>query len=247
MRGSLALKLCLSLVAVAAAAAPATAATLSASPSAVNFQYSPGEPELQPVFVDVTASDGSSPVLTVTVTPGIGTPAALFPQPIVENLDTIQVYFDDATFNSLPPGIYTATITITATGFAALAIPVTFSIDATISIIPSPTSLTFDVPSGPTVQTVALSGTNGAVVGFSLSSSTSPVGGKWLSATASPSSTPATLTVTINPVNLPAGTYTGSVAVTPSSGAALVIPVSLQVKSIVLAASPASISGETPK
>ena len=242
MRGSLALKLCLSLVAVAAAAAPATAATLSASPSAVNFQYSPGEPEPQPVFVDVTASDGSSPVLTVTVTPGTGTPAALFPQPIVENLDTIQVYFDDATFNSLPPGIYTATITITAPGFAALAIPVTFSIDATISIIPSPTSLTFDVPSGPTVQTVALSGTNGAVVGFSLSSSTSPVGGKWLSATASPSSTPATLTVTINPVNLPAGTYTGSVAVTPSSGAALVIPVSLQVKSIVLAASPASLT-----
>src|ERR1035438_3174803 len=111
IRGSLALRLCLCLVAIAAVAARATTPTLSASPSAVDFQYNPPEPAPLPVNVTVTASDGSSPALTVAVTPGTGTPATLFPNPVVSG-DTLQVYFNNATFDSLGPGIYNATITV---------------------------------------------------------------------------------------------------------------------------------------
>src|ERR1022692_1768237 len=121
IRGSLALRLCLCLVAIAAVAAPATTPTLSASPSAVDFQYNPPEPAPLPVNVTVTASDGSSPALTVAVTPGTGTPATLFPNPVVSG-DTLQVYFNNATFDSLGPGIYNATITVSAAGFANLTI-----------------------------------------------------------------------------------------------------------------------------
>ena len=240
--GSLALKLCLSLVAAAVAATPAPGATLSASPSAVDFQFSPGEAQPQPVIVAVTASDGSSPVLTVTVTPGAGTPAALFPQPLVDG-DSLQVYYDDNTFNTLAnePGIYTASITVSATGFGALTIPVTFSIGGALSIVPSPASLTFSVPSGPAVQTLTLTGSGGAAVSFSVAASTT-TGGKWLTATANVSYTPATLTVTVNDANEPTGTYQGNIAITPTSGAAVTIPVTLQVGTNALTASPASLA-----
>lgn len=239
IRGSLALRLCLCLVAIAAVAAPATTPTLSASPSAVDFQYNPPEPAPLPVNVTVTASDGSSPALTVAVTPGTGTPATLFPNPVVSG-DTLQVYFNNATFDSLGPGIYNATITVSAAGFANLTIPVTLSIGGALSILPSPTTLTFNA-SGPTVQTIELSGNGGASISFSLVSSTN-AGGNWLSATANASFTPATLTVTINPLNVPGGTYTGSVRVTPTSGSTLTIPVTLQVGPTTLAASPASLT-----
>src|ERR1022692_2956067 len=228
IRGSLALRLCLCLVAIAAVAARATTPTLSPSLSAVDFQYNPPEPAPLPVNVTVTASDGSSPALTVAVTPGTGTP------------DTLQVYFNNATFDSLGPGIYNATITVSAAGFANLTIPVTLSIGGALSILPSPTTLTFNA-SGPTVQTIELSGNGGASISFSLVSSTN-AGGNWLSATANASFTPATLTVTINPLNVPGGTYTGSVRVTPTSGSTLTIPVTLQVGPTTLAASPASLT-----
>ena len=250
--GSIALKLCFYLVAIAAVAAPAMPATLSAAPAAVDFQYSPGETQPQPVIVTVTASDGSSPALTVTLTPGAGTPSALFPQPLVAG-DTMQVYYNNATFETLvnQPGTYTAAISVSASGFTALTVPVTFTIGAAVSILPSPASLTFTVPPGPAVQTVALAGNNGLAVGFSVSVSTT-TGGNWLTAAANASFTPATLTVTVNADNDPAGTYQGSFAITPATGAVVTIPITFQVGTNALSASPASmafnytVGGTTP-
>ena len=192
--------------------------------------------------VTVTASDGTSPALKVTVTPAAGIAATLFPQPPVIG-DVIPVGFDSNTLTQLlsSPGIYTASLTVTAAGFAPLTIPLTFNVGGTLSIFPSPTSLAFNVPSGPTVQTIELLGSSGAAVSFSLVSGTSG-GGNWLSTTASASYTPATLTVTINPLNVPGGTYQGSITITPSSGATLPIPVTLQVGANTLAASPASLA-----
>ena len=241
MRGSLALKLCLFLVAFAAAAAAATTLTLTASPSAVDFQYSPGEPQPLPVNVTIIASDGSSPVITVVVHPSAGAAATLFPQPPVTG-DTIAVGYDSGTLNQLlsQPAIYSASLTVTASGFQPLTIPLTFSVGAAISIIASPTSLTFNVP-GTTVQTVSLLGSGGAQVSYSVTSSTSG-GGNWLSVSTTASYTPAILTVTVNPLNVPAGTYTGTITITPSLGGPLGIPVTLAVGSNTLGASPSSLA-----
>ena len=240
--GSLALKLWLSLSALAAVAAAATPPVLSASPSAVDFQYDYPAPQPQPVMVTVTASDGSSPALTFTLAPATGKAATLFStSTLVVQGNTISVGYDNNTLNQLLnfPGIYSASITVTAAGFATLTIPVSFGIGGVLAIVPSPISLAFTAPSGPTVQSVALSG-DGTAVSFSLATSTTG-GGAWLSATANASYTPATLTVTISALNLPAGPYAGSIAVTPSSGAPLVIPVTLQVGSGTLTPSPASL------
>jgi len=194
------------------------------------------------VFVTVTASDGSSPALSVTITPGTGTPPALFPQPLVHG-NSMQVYLDTGTFDQLAsqPGTYTAAIAVTATGFPSLTVPVTLTVGAAISIIASPVSLTFSVPSGPTVQAIQLSGSGGAAVSFSVTSSVSGTG-NWLTASANVSYTPATLTVTVDPLNLTAGTYNGNVTVTPSSGAVVAIPVTLQLNSNTLTASPSSLT-----
>jgi uncharacterized protein (TIGR03437 family) len=240
--GSLALKLCLCLVAAVSAAAAATPAVLSASPSAVDFAYSPGEPTPADVFVTVTASDGSSPVLSVTVNPAAGMAATLFPQPPIENGNIIDVGFNGNTLTSLLPfpGVYIASLTVTAAGFNNLTIPLTFVVGGNVSIIPSSASLSFNVPSGSAVQTqtIEILGNGGAAVSFTAAS----VGTSWLSVTANATYTPATLTVTINPLNLAGGTYTGSITVTPTSGAALVIPVTLQVGANTLSAAPASLA-----
>jgi uncharacterized protein (TIGR03437 family) len=239
--GSLALKLCLCAVAAASVAAASSLPTLSASPSAVVFQYNPPEPEPLPVYVTVTASNGTSPTIQVGIQPGGSTPSSLFPQPAVTG-DKIQVYYNLTTFSELAsqPGIYTATITVTASGFASLQIPVTFNIGSTLSIVPSLTSLTFDVP-GPTIQTIQLSSNGGSSIGFSVAVTTS-AGGNWLSAIASPSYTTAALTVAIAPLNIAGGTYSGSVTVTPTAGTTtpLVIPVTMQVGPNTLLATPAS-------
>jgi uncharacterized protein (TIGR03437 family) len=234
IRGSLALKLCLFLVAAASIAAASTPPALSASPSAVDFAYSSGEQQPLPVNVAISASDGSSPVITVILNPPTGIAATLFPAPVVQG-DTIQVGFDDNTLNQLlsHPAIYTASLTVEAPGFANLTIPIAFSVGGTLAIIPAPTSLSFTAPNGVTTQTVTLEGTGFAPVSFTLSSV-----GNWMTVTTDSGSTTAHLTVTVNPLNLTAGTYQGSITVTPAFGAPLIIPVTLQVGSNTLSASP---------
>jgi uncharacterized protein (TIGR03437 family) len=239
MPGSLALKLCLCVVAMASTAISATTLSLTASPGAVDFQYSPPQPTPLPINVVVVASDGSTPVLGATITPGPGTPAGLFPPPPV-NGTVIQVGFNLSAVNVSLTAIYTATMTVTAAGFPSLNVPIAFSVGGSLSIIPSPAALAFDA-TGALSQTVALAGNGGAAISFTTTASTSG-GGNWLSVTANVTFTPATLTVTINPLNVPVGTYQGSVTVIPLSGLPVSIPVTLQVGTNTVGASPSSLA-----
>jgi uncharacterized protein (TIGR03437 family) len=195
------------------------------------------------VLVTVTASNGTSPAITATLAPSPGTPTALFLQPEIIG-DDIEVYYDLTTFGQLTvqPAVYAATITVRAPGFANLTIPVTFIIGTPLAIIPSPSSLAFSAP-GPTSQPIQLSGGGGASVAFSVVASTTE-GGNWLSATASIGYTPATLTVTVNSLNVPGGMYQGSITVTATSGTTtpLIIPVTLQVGSNTFGATPTSLA-----
>lgn len=242
-RGPLTLKLCLCLVALAVAAAPVAAQTLSAVPSAVNIQYNTGQPNPEPVEITISASAGTISSLAASLVPGTGTPSGLFQLTVSES--TITVAVDRGTLSSIlaQPGLYTASINVTALGFATLMVPVTLNLSAgTLSVQAAPTSLIFNMLAGSTSQTVGLTATSGTSVSFTFAASTT-AGGNWLAAVSDVSYTPATLTVSVTPGTLAAGTYTGTVTVTPSTGGTLVIPVTLQAgPSASLTATPTSFS-----
>ena len=232
---AVALKLSLCLLTLAPAATPGVAPLLTANPSSVSFQYSTEAPPPQPVFVTVTASDLTTPTISVSIAAGAGTPSTLFPLPSV-NGNVIQVGVDINTLSTLATGEYTATVTVTAAGFAPLNVPVTLGVNTQLTIVASPASLTFTPPTGPTVQTVSLTG---PAVSFDVSAATS-TGGPWLSVSTSSSFTPATLTVTVDPGTLASGSYGGAVTVTPTTGSPLTIPVTMQVGANTLTATPTS-------
>jgi uncharacterized protein (TIGR03437 family) len=93
-----------------------------------------------------------------------------------------------------------------------------------LTVSPSPLSFNYTIGAAtPAPQTVTIS--NAAPTAFSVTSA-----GAWLAVTPRTATTPATLTVSVNPAGLPGGVYQGSVTLTPAGGAAPVsFPVSLTV------------------
>ncbi|MBS1855367.1 MAG: hypothetical protein JST11_08385 [Acidobacteria bacterium] len=122
----------------------------------------------------------------------------------------------------LSAGTYSGTVTITATGTAAVAnspvsIPVTLTV-APGSLTLSSTSLSFSSTLGgakPATQTVTV-GSSGTSLNYTAVSSAA-----WLSVTPANGNTASsgTLTVGVDPTNLAAGTYNGTITVTaPGAG-----------------------------
>ncbi len=116
----------------------------------------------------------------------------------------------------LTPATYNTNLIVTPTGEAALApIPVTLVVAAHPLIQLSTNALSFTASFGgaPTIQSVIVSSSGNAPVGFTASSNE-----PWLVASASASTTPATLTVQVNPASLSIQSYTGIVTVAPTNG-----------------------------
>ena len=235
IRGFLASRICLCLVVLVLASAPMAAQTLVATPAGVAFTYNAGQKAPEPVTVVITTSSGSTPSFTASLASSSGTPATLFA--LSPSGSTIQVGIEVAALESLlnSPGIYTATITVTASGFSNLTIPVTLTLGEQLTVQALPAALTFNLPSAQTSQTVSLTGTTVTQVPFTFTIATT-TGGDWLSATASATSTPATLTVTVNPGSLTPGTYNGTITVNGN----LNIPVTFVLGVNTLTASPGS-------
>ena len=143
----------------------------------------------------------------------------------------------------LMPGTYMGTITVTGTNASngPQVIPVTLTVTAqpaapVLSFTPSvPLTLT-GVMGGPNPANVsiAIAGSGGAAVPFTVAA-TIPAGGvSFLTVTPASGTTPGTLAIAFNTVGLMAGTYTGTVTVTPTAAAPagtapLSIPVTLTV------------------
>jgi uncharacterized protein (TIGR03437 family) len=111
----------------------------------------------------------------------------------------------------------------------------------------SPTSLSFSYTSGASVPAAqSLSIASNDATGFTATAQTND-GNQWLSVTpASVTSTPTTLTVSVNPAILAAGSYTGTVTlVAPSSN--LQIPVSLSVGGGGISVTPTSLTFNVPQ
>ena len=109
-----------------------------------------------------------------------------------------------------------------------------------VTITPSQTALTFAAQPGtqPPAQTLNVSA-GGASTTWAITTT-----GSWLQATASNNLTPGSITVNANTTGLAAGTYTGSITIhmPGATNSPLVIPVTLGVKTAILATTPASLT-----
>jgi uncharacterized protein (TIGR03437 family) len=155
---------------------------------------------------------------TVSVPPGLARLLSVTPMQSATP-GTLSV----ALLPGVSPGNYSGTLTITPVlSGAAASLPVTAStIDVSLTVSAMPlisdavwppaTAFYLDAGAPATTNTVNLV-SNGQPAAFTLSTSTSS-GGNWLSVTPSSGTTPALLSVTVNPAGLAADNYDGTITV----------------------------------
>jgi uncharacterized protein (TIGR03437 family) len=138
---------------------------------------------------------------------------------------------------SLAVGTYTGSVTITASGASGSPItyPVTLNVVTPITITATPVTLSFAAilnASAPAAQTVQVSASGAsAAFGFAAAATTAS-GGNWLSVSPATGTEPGSISVSVNPTGLAAGTYAGTVTISSSSqngATAATVPVSLSV------------------
>jgi trimeric autotransporter adhesin len=198
----------------------ATGGNVTASPSSLTFSYQTGgtAPAAQTVTISNAVAGTAAIPLTIsaTTTSGgswltLGATSASTPYQLSVTVSP----------SGLSAGQYSGNIAITPTGGSVVNVPVTLTVTAPPTVSASPTTLTFNYTAGgatPAAQSISVSG-GGATLAFTATASTTS-GGNWLSVSPTSGNTPATLSVTIVPAGLNAGTYTGTVVVSGTSGAA---------------------------
>jgi uncharacterized protein (TIGR03437 family) len=128
---------------------------------------------------------------------------------------------------NLAAGTYQGTITVTPSGGTAQTIPVTFTV--TGGVTANPATLSFNYRAGdnpPDAQSVALTGTGAAAATFTASASSQ---GNWLAVTPASGALPGSLSVSIHTDSVTAGSFTGTITITPSTGAPVTVNVTLTV------------------
>lgn len=187
--------------------APATNPTLATSPASLSFTYQSGGTAPAAQSVSVTSSGSaitynvSTSATWLSATPASGsTPGSV----------SVSV-----TPQSLAAGTYTGSVTLTSSGASnsPKTIPITLTVTSatlpTLSAAPSNLSFTYQTGGAtPAAQPVNLTSSSGAL-SYTIASSAA-----WLVATPASGSTPGTLSVSVNPSGLSAGTYSGTVSVT---------------------------------
>jgi uncharacterized protein (TIGR03437 family) len=137
------------------------------------------------------------------------------------------------------------TLSVPGSTSAALVIPVTLNVSNSALLSVSQPSINVTAIAGTTTaspQTVSVTSTDGAALAFAATASTSPAGLTWLAVTPNSGNTPNNLQVTINPANLLAGVYKGSIVVSASGVPSQTIPVTLTVVASVAIPSPTTLS-----
>ena len=209
--------------------------SVTLSPTSLSFAATAGgsSPAAQSLAVsassntDFTVSTGGAAWLSVT--PSSGT--------------TPRTLSVSANVAGLAAGTYSGTITVTPNTGTARTAAVSFTVSGatTPTLAVSPTSLSFAAPVGgssPAAQSVAVSA--------SPTNTTFTVGkgaATWLSVSPSSGSTPASLSVATSVGTLAAGTYTGTITVTPASGTARTVAVTFTVSSVITSGGPYKLIG----
>jgi uncharacterized protein (TIGR03437 family) len=132
----------------------------------------------------------------------------------------------------LPAGTYNGTISISSKAGTKTVVPVTLTITTPKVVTVSPPQLNVAYQIGgpvPNPQALQVSGSTSGLT-FNVQSSTGS-GGNWLLVNPSGGTTPAVITVSVNPTNLVAGSYQGTINVSGTNGASgsTLVPVGLTV------------------
>lgn len=206
------------------AAAP-NPSTISLSPSSLQFNYTVGTSGPATQSVQITNSGSGTLAWTatsnspwLTVSPSSGTAPS-----------TLTV---SASPNGLAPGSYTGAIQIASSGASNTpqSIAVTFTVaQAPAALSVSPAALNFSYTIGgaaPPPQTVAIANMGGGTMPWSAADSD-----YWVSLSPTSAADAGAMTVTLNPVNLAAGTYTSTIQVSAAgaSGSPASVTITLQV------------------
>jgi uncharacterized protein (TIGR03437 family) len=207
------------------------AQSLVPSPSQLTFA-APVNGLDQPAVLTVT-STGAPLVINVSVnTFGVG--HWLSVSPTISGTPATLIVTVNST--GLAPGLYLAELLLSAPGATSspISVPVRFNVGGVsggaLTVVPA--SLTFTGQTSgfpPLPATLAISSSQGGT-GFATSATTYS-GGNWLHVRPLAGTAPAAVEVAVATAGLPAGTYTGNVLITPSTGGAINIPVTLQVAS----------------
>ncbi len=219
-------------------------ATLTLSPNSLSFTGLTGQSSPAAQNISVTASGNATVNYTVAATTTSGgnwltaTPTGTTPGNIAVN----------AAIGTLAAGTYNGAVTVTAPGTTNSPVTtlVSFTVTAGPSITSSPASLSFSYQVGgstPAAQSISLSGPNNTSVVYTASATTAS-GGNWLTVSPTSGTTPSSVSVSINPANLAAGTYNGTITATGSGVGPLLLPVTLTVTSptVTLTLTPTSLT-----
>jgi uncharacterized protein (TIGR03437 family) len=207
--------------------------TIAASPSSLTFAAAQGGAQPATQTVNVTTSVGGSLNYSVTAATNGGGNWLLVNPSSGSTPGSVSITANPA---GLAAGTYTGSVTITSTGATGspIIIPVTFTVNPPASLAVSPGSLSFAYTTGlavPAPQNITIT-SGGAAASFTVSTATAS-GSGWLSVSPTSGNSPATISVSVNPQNLAAGTYNGTVTInSPNAANPVTISVSLNVQAI---------------
>jgi uncharacterized protein (TIGR03437 family) len=218
---------------VAIMAALANPSVIAVSPATLQFSYTTGG--TVPAAATVQITNSGSGTLSWTATPSASWLTVSPASGAAPSTLSVSV-----SLAGLSPGTYTGSVAISASGASntPLSIAVTFTVtQAAPALAISPQALTFNYSVGgsaPAAQTVSIANAGGGTLTFSAAASGSPY---WLGVSPASGSIPGTLSISVNPANLAAGTYTAAVQVTAAGATGS--PSSIAITLVVQGAQPA--------
>lgn len=214
------------------------APTGSLTPSQLNFSFQTGGNAPPTQFLTVNTLNGASATFSATGTTSTGANWLNVAPASGTGPGVVAVSINPS---SLSAGTYSGTVNVQLAGSTnPITVPVTLIVNSNPVLRVNPTFAQFNYQIGGSVgagqgQSVEVTSTGASVTFTATSTIDSPFGGTpWLSVSQSTSTTPATVSVSVNAANLTAGTYTGVVSFTTPGQAPLNFPVRLTVSSAAL-------------
>jgi uncharacterized protein (TIGR03437 family) len=221
------------------------------SQAAVTFNYQIGQSDPSDQFLTIASS--GAPLNFTVATATSNCTGFLSANPTIGSTSTdpgnpTQVDLTVDTTNMTMPETCNGTVTIAAPGSPTQIVPVVVNVSNTPLLDATPCVLdvaTFTGPGMAVQQTISLASTDGVTpIDFAATAVTVPAGMTWLSLTPNSGTAPANLTVTLDPTNLTAGTYMGSINLTSTTAGVLPqsIPVVLTVSAGTVTVSAATLN-----